>query len=93
MRDDTVLASVRVDTLFLDTTYCLPRYTFPSQEDAVAAMAEVRRRAAGLAAAAGRCFSGPGCNARRAARRRLPRQRGPQPSLFWTPPTPAHPHP
>lgn len=42
MKATTRLAAVRVDTLFLDTTYCMPRYTFPSQDDAVAAMVQVR---------------------------------------------------
>jgi len=41
IRDTTVLATTRVDTLMLDTTYCLPRYTFPPQEDAIAMMVQV----------------------------------------------------
>lgn len=42
MKHTTALSTTRVDTLMLDTTYCLPRYTFPSQEDAIAAMVQVR---------------------------------------------------
>ncbi|GBF99590.1 DNA cross-link repair protein [Raphidocelis subcapitata] len=43
IKDGSVLATTRIDTLFLDTTYCLPRWTFPPQSDAVAAMAAAAR--------------------------------------------------
>jgi hypothetical protein len=32
---------LKVDVLFLDTTYCLPKHTFPSQHDAIASMIHV----------------------------------------------------
>lgn len=41
------LAGLRIDCLMLDTTYCQPRWRFPPQAEAVAAMvAEMRREAA-----------------------------------------------
>ena len=36
------LAHKRVDTLMLDTTYALPRHTFPPQAEAVSSMVQVR---------------------------------------------------
>ncbi|CAL4962037.1 unnamed protein product [Urochloa decumbens] len=35
MHDPNLLEFVRADAVFLDTTYCNPKYTFPSQEEAV----------------------------------------------------------
>jgi predicted metal-dependent RNase len=34
-RDPNLLEFVRADAVFLDTTYCNPKFTFPSQEDSV----------------------------------------------------------
>jgi len=34
-RDANLLEFVRADAVFLDTTYCNPKFTFPSQEDSV----------------------------------------------------------
>jgi hypothetical protein len=42
LKQDTVLARLPVDVLYLDTTYCKPTHTFPSQQDAIASMVEVR---------------------------------------------------
>ena len=50
--DPTLLRLLRerpVDTLYLDTTYCRPHYTFPEQEAACASMAEITRRELGRA--------------------------------------------
>lgn len=43
MLDGTVLEGQHVDVLMLDTTYALPRYTFPPQQDAINSMAQVRQ--------------------------------------------------
>ncbi|KAG2453744.1 hypothetical protein HYH02_001955 [Chlamydomonas schloesseri] len=45
MRDQPGLAGVRVDTLFLDTTYALPRHRLPPQEEAIAMMVQAMREA------------------------------------------------
>jgi predicted metal-dependent RNase len=34
-RDPNLLEFIRADAVFLDTTYCNPKFTFPSQEDSV----------------------------------------------------------
>ena len=39
-----MLAATQVDVLMLDTTYCLPRHTFPPQEEAIGLMIQVRGR-------------------------------------------------
>ncbi|GFH22389.1 DRMBL domain-containing protein, partial [Haematococcus lacustris] len=36
---------VGIDTLFLDTTYCMPRYTFPPQDTVLDALADEVRAA------------------------------------------------
>lgn len=43
IRTDTILARTRVDVLYMDATYAAPRHAFPSQSEAIAAMAQVRR--------------------------------------------------
>ncbi|KAG2493449.1 hypothetical protein HYH03_008267 [Edaphochlamys debaryana] len=45
MRHQRGLAGVRVDTLFLDTTYAEPRWALPPQEQAIALMVEAMRSA------------------------------------------------
>ncbi len=44
MADEVWRVAPRVDALFMDTTYALPRYTLPPQEESVRAMAQVRPR-------------------------------------------------
>eukprot|EP00198_Chlamydomonas_reinhardtii_P013635 XP_001702972.1 predicted protein [Chlamydomonas reinhardtii] len=45
MRDQPGLAGVRVDTLYLDTTYALPRHRLPPQTEAIAMMVQAMREA------------------------------------------------
>lgn len=50
MRDQPGLAGVRVDTLYLDTTYALPRHRLPPQTEAIAMMVQVRAGRGGAVA-------------------------------------------
>jgi DNA cross-link repair 1A protein len=45
MKDLPPLARANVDTIYLDTTYCLPRWSFPPQDVAITEMARVARAA------------------------------------------------
>lgn len=42
MRDQAHLSRLQVDTLYLDTTYALPKHIFPPQQQAIASMVQVR---------------------------------------------------
>jgi len=48
MAESKVLQRVKVDTLYLDTTYCLPRYKLPPQQHAIDAMVGAMREALAL---------------------------------------------
>jgi len=43
LHSGSCLATKRVDVLMLDTTYALPKHTFPPQEEAIAMLVEVSR--------------------------------------------------
>eukprot|EP00891_Asterochloris_glomerata_P006895 jgi/Astpho2/6895/gw1.00106.24.1_t len=45
MQQHPALASCQVDLLYMDTTYCLPKHTFPSQRDAIAKLVTAMKEA------------------------------------------------
>jgi DNA cross-link repair 1A protein len=55
------LAGKRIDVLMLDTTYALPRHTFPPQQEAIAHMAQVRRLCAAALCRAVACVRAHVC--------------------------------
>lgn len=44
LRSASCLATKKVDILMLDTTYAMPRYTFPPQQEAIDMMVQVSCR-------------------------------------------------
>jgi Cft2 family RNA processing exonuclease len=65
MAETAVLRAVKVHTLFLDTTYAAPRWSFPAQETAIDMMAntmrKLRKECSGAASPHTSCNSSTAC--------------------------------
>ena len=44
LQTDELLLAQRIDTIYLDTTYCAPKYTFAEQSEVLDMVAEITKR-------------------------------------------------